>query len=214
MRSLLLLAEKKVARRTGEHRIPTPEAIAQEIQRRAAAAQSMPAPAQETPAVPESLRPPPPSADGLSLAEVQWRILERTRGVAEAANSVVDLMCLIAQADGSISEPERDALGAVLKALMGSHLHEAVVKHLIRSSLREIAKDGAEKRLRAIAQMLNAHQLAEDGLILAMSIAFAGDGMTAPERAMLKFFATQISVVPARFDALIDRVRGELKGSA
>ncbi len=211
LRSLLALAEKKTARRTGEHRLPSPEVIEQELKRRAAAAKVAPTPP-EAPAAPPEMPTVPPrrSADGMSLAEVQYRVLVQTRSTPDAANSVVDLLCLVAQADGVINEAEREALAVVLKALMGTHLHEAVVKHLIRSSLREIASQGVDKKIATIGATLLTCQLAEDGLVLAMMIAYTGDGLTAPERAILKKLAASLRIAPERLDALVDRVRAEM----
>ncbi|MEI8258882.1 MAG: TerB family tellurite resistance protein, partial [Deltaproteobacteria bacterium] len=153
---------------------------------------------------------PPLLDEGFALAQIQLVVIQKIGGESDRANRLVDLLCMVAQADGRVDGAEEGALAHILDALLGSHLHEAVVKHLIRSSLREIAAEGTDKRMQAIVATLVPIGLAEETLALGIAIALASAGLSTPERAILKLFATQAGITAARFSAIVRRISLEL----
>src|SRR6185437_2510762 len=95
--------------------------------------------------------------------------------------TAVDLAVLVAAADGTIDADERAALTASLEAVMRSTVASTVVRYLVREARNQIEAVGAEARARAIGGVLAAHDAADDGLRLALAIAFTSGGLSDPE---------------------------------
>jgi tellurite resistance protein len=121
----------------------------------------------------------------------------------EGIVTAVDLAVLVAAADGTIDQDERAALSASLEAIMGAAVAPTVVRYLVRESRNQIEATGAEARARAIGGLLAAHDATDDGLRLALAIAFASGGLSAPERAIIAQVAKAAGATDARLEALI-----------
>jgi len=127
----------------------------------------------------------------------------RFRGDDEGITTAVDLAVLVAAADGTIDAEERAALTASLEAIMGSTVALTVVRYLVREARNQIEAVGAEARARAIGGLLAANGAADDGLRLALAIAFASDGLSAPEREVVSVVAKAAGASESRLEALI-----------
>jgi len=120
----------------------------------------------------------------------------------EALIAAVDLAVLVAVADGTIDAAERVALTSMLEALMRAQVAPAVVRHLVRESKNQIDSAGPEARAKAIGRQLADHGAADEGLRLALAIAFASEGLCDTERARIAIVARAAGVSDARFAAL------------
>jgi tellurite resistance protein len=121
----------------------------------------------------------------------------------EALMASVDLAVLVAMADGTIDADERAALAAALESLMRAQVAAPVVRHLIRESKNQIDADGPEARAKAIGRQLADHGAADEGLRLALAIAFSSDGLCDLERERISLVARAAGVSDARFAALV-----------
>jgi tellurite resistance protein len=117
--------------------------------------------------------------------------------------ALVDLTVLVAVADGHIDGAEMSALAESIEALMGSRLDPALVDHLVGESLGQIRALGAEAVARDVGEVLGKHQASEDGLRLAIAIALASEGLSAPELERIGEVADAAGVAPARLDELL-----------
>ena len=121
----------------------------------------------------------------------------------EGVQTAVDLTVLVAVADGVIDVAERAALASALEAVMGSSVAPTVVRHLIRESRNQIAAEGIEARARAIGRTFAARGAADEGLRLALAVAFASEGLGEAERERIAAMAKAAGATPARLEALI-----------
>jgi tellurite resistance protein len=141
-----------------------------------------------------------PSADVKSLMDaLQAKLGEGD----EAAVAAVDLAVLVAMADGAIDTAERAALASSLEAVMGAAVAPPVVRYLVRESRNQIEVAGANARARAIGRQLAERGAADEGLRLALAIAFASDGLSDPEREIIARVAKAAGVSEARLEALV-----------
>jgi tellurite resistance protein len=121
----------------------------------------------------------------------------------EGITTAVDLAVLVAAADGTIDPDERAALNASLEAIMGASVSHQVVRYLVRESRNQTAAVGPDARARAIGGVLAAHRAVDEGLRLALAIAFASEGLSAPEREVIALVARTAGASETRLEALI-----------
>ena len=141
-----------------------------------------------------------PSAHIKSLIEA---LLAKLGDQDEALIATVDLSVLVAMADGTIDADERAALTVALESLMRAQMAAPVVRHLVRESKNQIEGDGPEARAKAIGRQLADHGAADEGLRLALAIAFSSEGMCDLERERIALVARAAGVSDARFAALV-----------
>ena len=121
----------------------------------------------------------------------------------EGIVTAVDLAVLVAAADGTIDADERAALTASLEAIMGATVAPTVVRYLVREARNQIEAAGADARARAIGGLIRARDATDDGLRLALAIAFTSGGLSDPERAIIATVAKAAGASDARLEALI-----------
>lgn len=125
---------------------------------------------------------------------------------------IIDLGVLVASADGKVDARERELLLEVFQALLETALSAEVVDHLITASLEVIEAAGAPARARLVAAILNDCAAVEDGLRVALAIAFASEGLSSSERGVVERIADAGGVSRARLAELIDEVRKHSDG--
>jgi tellurite resistance protein len=120
---------------------------------------------------------------------------------------VIDLGVLIANADGTVDERERELLLEVFQALLETKLTPEVLDHVVSASLEVIEVAGAEARARLVAAILQDCDAVEPGLRVALAIAFASEGLSDAERGVIDRIAKAAGVPKRRVDELVDEVR-------
>jgi tellurite resistance protein len=123
---------------------------------------------------------------------------------------IIDLGVLVARADGKVDEHEKKALRDVFEALLDERLNGEVVGHLIAASLEVIELAGVEPRARLIAEILKDCDAVEQGIVVALGIAYASEGLSKDERAIITTVADAAGMSRARLDALADEVKKKL----
>jgi tellurite resistance protein len=121
----------------------------------------------------------------------------------EAFAAAVDLTVLVASADGTIDAYERVALTATLESLMRGAVAPLVVRHLVRESRNQIEAAGAEARARSIGHQLADHEAGDEGVRLALAIAYASEGLSDVERQHIAVVAKAAGISDTRFAALV-----------
>jgi tellurite resistance protein len=147
---------------------------------------------------------------GPTLASVEVSLCERMQAVPEGPSRVVDLVTLVANADGTVDDAEREALARTLSVLLGNKLHAGLVDQLIRSSIEDAAREGVEARIAAVAEALRGCNVVEEGLLVGLAVAYSSFGLSRPERAVINALAAACGVPRERLAALIRRVRIEV----
>jgi len=120
---------------------------------------------------------------------------------------IIDIGVLIASADGKVDERERAMLLDVFQTLLDTTLTAEVVDHLVTASLEVMEAAGAESRARLVAAILQDCDAVEAGVRVAITLAFAGQGLTSAERTVVERIATAGGLAPSRLAQIIDDVR-------
>ena len=120
---------------------------------------------------------------------------------------IIDLGVLVANADGAVDAAEIEALGDVVQRLLGAHLDAEMVGYLVQASLDVAVKAGVVSRARLVAEILMDCDTVEEGLTVALAIAFASDGLSPSERALIESIARATELPAGRLDALVEEVR-------
>lgn len=116
--------------------------------------------------------------------------------------AAVDLAVLVAMADEHIDAAEMIALQDTIAGLLGVRLAPSLAKHLVTDSRVKIRVTGAEARARDIGHTLSVHGAGEEGLRLALAIAWTSDGLADEERAIIGTIGDAAGVSAARVDEL------------
>jgi|GEM_PF-1176192 len=119
---------------------------------------------------------------------------------------IIDLGVLVANADGKVTERERAILLEVFQTLLDTKLTAEVVDHLVSASLEVIEVAGAEPRARLIAAILHDCDAVEPGILVALAVAFASDGLSSAERVVVERIARAAGLPPSRLEKLIAEV--------
>ncbi|HVJ89097.1 MAG TPA: TerB family tellurite resistance protein [Labilithrix sp.] len=120
---------------------------------------------------------------------------------------IIDLGVLVVIADGVVDERERVVLCDVFQTLLGTQLSPEVVDHLVTASMEVARAAGPESRARLISEILVDCDAVEPGLLVALVVAYASDGLSHEERVVIERIADGAGLPRARLDELIARVR-------
>ena len=127
---------------------------------------------------------------------------------------IIDLGALVANADGTVDEKELEMLRYLFDALLGSQLGKEALAHLVRSSLQVILEAGLEPRARFLADILVDCDAVEAGLTVALGVAFASEGLSAPEREVIDTIARAARLQPGKLDALTEKVKRSMEAAS
>lgn len=120
---------------------------------------------------------------------------------------VIDLGILVANADGKVDDRERALLKELFSVLLDTTLTSDIVDHLVTASLEVIEQAGSDKRASLIAAILRDCDAVEDGLRVALTVAFASEGYSDAERHVIERIAEEGRVDDKRLVELVKEVR-------
>jgi tellurite resistance protein len=120
---------------------------------------------------------------------------------------LIDLGALVASADGKFDDKEMEALRQLLEPMLGAQLDTELVGYLIEASLRVIQAAGTGPRVRLLADILLDCDAVEEGLLVALAVAHASEGISPEERALVESLARAAHLPAARLAALEEKVR-------
>lgn len=125
---------------------------------------------------------------------------------------IIDLGVLVAHADGKVDERERSVLSNIFTTLLGTTLTSDVVDALVTASVEVIQLAGAEPRARLVGTILRDCDAGEDGLVVALAVAFASEGLSSAEQTVVDRIADAAGVERSRLAVLTERVRKVSEG--
>lgn len=120
---------------------------------------------------------------------------------------IIDLGVLVVIADGVVDEKEREVLLDLFQTLLDTKLSPEVVDHLVTASMQVVEAAGAESRARLIAEILVDCDAVEPGILVALAVAYASEGLSSEEQKVIERIADAARLPRARLDRLIGRVR-------
>jgi tellurite resistance protein len=120
---------------------------------------------------------------------------------------IIDLGVLVASAGGKPDDREREILLDVFSTLLDTKLTPEVVDCLVTASLEVIEAAGPENRARLIAEILHDCDAVEPGVLVALAVAFASEGLSSAERNVIWRIAKAGGLPSARLDHLVEEVR-------
>jgi hypothetical protein len=127
---------------------------------------------------------------------------------------VIDLGALVANADGTVDEKELEMLRYLFDALLGAHLGKDALGHLVRSSIQVILEAGLEPRARFLADILVDCDAVEEGLTVALGVAFVSEGLSDHEKRVIDLVANAARLPRARLDALTEKVKRSMEAAS
>ena len=120
---------------------------------------------------------------------------------------LIDIGALIANADGVVDDEEIDTLRRILQPMLGQEIEAEIVGFLIDASIRVIQADGVDARARLVAEILLDCDAVEQGVKVALGVAFASNGFSDAERAVIEKLARAASFPEARLNEMIAKTR-------
>lgn len=120
---------------------------------------------------------------------------------------IIDLGVLVANADGTVDDRERGMLFDIFTTLLGTTLNSEVVDALVTASVEVIQQAGAEPRARLVGTILHDCDAGEDGLVVALAVAFASEGLSSAEQKVVDRIADAAGVSKMRLGELTNKVR-------
>lgn len=155
----------------------------------------------------EGAPPPPPAIDPESLRTLAAKLRGlKDEARAEAIQTLLEIACLTAIADGRADAAERGALHRVFVELCGLSLNDAAMDEMIASASEVVADDGIELRCQLAGQALSAHGLADDGLDIAAAVALSSHGIDRHELATLDRLAQAAGLEAEAVGRAIERI--------
>lgn len=125
---------------------------------------------------------------------------------------IVDLGVLVAGADGTVDTKEREMLLEIFQTLLDTKINAEVVDALVASSLEVIKAAGTEARERLVAAILLDCDAVEPGILVALAVAFASEGLSADESAVIKRIAHAAGLEDDRLAHMISEVQKHTDG--
>lgn len=125
---------------------------------------------------------------------------------------IIDLGVLVVSADGRIDSKEKEVLLDLFQTLLDAKLSGEVVDALLSACLQVIDAAGAESRARLIAAILEDCDAVEPGIMVALAVAFASEGLSQPERVVIERIADSARFPRERLEQLVAKVRARAEG--
>jgi tellurite resistance protein len=125
---------------------------------------------------------------------------------------IIDLGVLVVIADGVVDDQEREVLLDLFQTLLDTTLSADIVDHLVTASMQVAKEAGLEARTRLIAEILLDCDAVEPGVLVALAVAFASEGLSKEERSVIERIADAAELPRSRLDALIERMRARAEG--
>jgi tellurite resistance protein len=126
---------------------------------------------------------------------------------------IIDLGVLVASADGVVDDKEREILFDLFQTLLDTKLSAEVVEALVTSCVQVIEAAGPESRARLVAEILRDCDAVEPGILVALAVAFASEGLSQEERVVIERIADAAKLPRARLEEIVSRVRSVADGA-
>lgn len=125
---------------------------------------------------------------------------------------IIDIGVLVVNADGIVDQTEREVLLDVFQTLLDTKLSAEVVDHLVTACVQVNQAAGMESRARLIAEILLDCDAVEPGILVALCVAYATEGLSKDERIVIERLSDFAQLSRPRLEELIGRVGATAKG--
>lgn len=125
---------------------------------------------------------------------------------------IIDLGVLVVSADGRVDDKEREVLLDLFQTLLDTKLSPEVVENLVSSCLQVIEQAGAAARARLVAEILVDCDAVEPGILVALAVAYANEGLSKEERVVIERIGDAARLPRPRLEQLIARVAAKAGG--
>ena len=125
---------------------------------------------------------------------------------------IIDLGVLVVIADGVVDDREREVLLDLFQTLLDTKLSPEVVDNLVTASMQVVEAAGAESRARLIAEILLDCDAVEPGILVALAVAYASEGLSKEERVVVERIADAAELPRSRLAQRIKRVHARAAG--
>ena len=132
----------------------------------------------------------------------------------ELLAAAVEAGCLAAFGDLEVDEGERRAILSAAEVLSSGAVVEWEADSLVDDCVKRIAKEGIEARVTAVAKTLKRLGQPEAGLLFAVFVAQASEGIDHLEHGVLEAVAEEAGLSAGALAGIIGRVKGELTSSS
>lgn len=116
---------------------------------------------------------------------------------------IVDLMVVVARADGKIDQAEAESLAALINTLNRTVLDKAVTRTIVEESVKRLKREGARATLERVGMTLAYLGRLEDALGLALDVAQSGKKLSQLEWTSLVVAGKAGQLEPARIRSII-----------
>lgn len=133
-------------------------------------------------------------------------------GARAVLSNLLEAACVVAVADGTADDAERDVIREVALTLGGLDLDAPALDRMVQGVVSAVADGGIERRCEKIAGRLKALNLGEVGLGVAVLVAQVSHGMDARELEVLRCLAAALGVNDVNLADVIHKVDRGLSG--
>jgi tellurite resistance protein len=130
----------------------------------------------------------------------------------EQIGDLVNLVVLVACADGQIDPDEREALRLAVETILGTEVAPMMVDCLVADSLEQIEASSADHRAVQVGDALARIEHTREGVRAALAVAFASEGLSDREHEILVTIARAGGLTLADRDAMIAEAKQDLAG--
>ena len=128
---------------------------------------------------------------------------KNSRSDSAVADAVFDIAVLVAYADGEIDDFEEAALADTMAILWPDASTDSLTQKRFKSSVKATVQMGVSSRTAALAKALVELGMLEEGLTLAIAMAYANSGIALEERSVIEAMATAASVSQETLERLV-----------
>lgn len=125
---------------------------------------------------------------------------------------IIDLGVLVVSADGRVDEKEREVLLDLFQTLLDTKMSPELVENLLAACLQVIDAAGVQPRARLVAEILVDCDAVEPGILVALSVAYASEGLSDSERKIIEQISDYARLPRERLEYLISRVAAKASG--
>ena len=129
---------------------------------------------------------------------------------ARLFEAILESAYLVANADGTFDETEREAFEHVVVAACDGKVGEVQISALLADLAEQLGEDGAEKRVQMVTKGITRSEHAREVVRVAALIAHVSGGVSPAERAVVEKLARSLGLDTGATDAALADVRTAL----
>lgn len=131
-------------------------------------------------------------------------------GAINRIGPLAETMFLMMAADGTLAEPEKDAMRGAIRGLTDNLLRSGTINVMLETYEQRLAESGRDARLHELAEELAEDPIeAEGAFAMAAAIALADDEVSDEENAFINQLAEWFGISSERVVEILDQLEGD-----